>query len=495
VRLSGVFQANGFKQYCGFLTGTSVNTSFYNIECDFEDGTKMSTGATSTTSTIYIGGMSGSISNVSTSREIVGVTIGGSVDFDRISSNFGGGVVGYCQNAVASLIRNLATFPSGILGENVGGIMGRTYNGSLSKCINAMTGTISGMLNTGGIIGSATDMTIETVVNSMIGNISSAATAGGIIGDVTLNSTPNTFINYMSGDISSSDTALCGGLVGRVSPDESTLTSSINAMNGVVPNAVVGTCVSSILSVTLNTDFGLTFYSENFGTYSPVDGLETSVYFTDLPYVSLGGSDTIGTNYNFDFVYANVGGKISIDNTTAYLAYINADTKEVYVDAALNVVQSEVTTSAFVDPFTFNTRVLNISVDIAAQDGALEYKLTYEGIAGKETTAFSGFTDLKKNITSLQPETEYIVRLYVNRGDGYALRKAIVTSTLANTPTNYIMADFEEAGIFDLTGVSDVESMSVFFDDLFVTGDKVDISVRAGRRLPTTFVNIGGKFG
>ncbi len=149
------------------------------------------------------------------------------------------------------------------------------------------------------------------------------------------------------------------------------------------------------------------------------------------------------------------------------------------------------------DPWEINTRSMNTVVEIESVAGASSYRLTYEGPDGKEIYAFSNFTDLNKNIVNLNPETQYIFRLYVDTGSGYELTQSLTTTTLSNNSSNHFITDFEENGVFDLTSMNDVSKteLSSVMDDLFETGDIVNVSVETKNNFNTSFVKLGDSIG
>lgn len=142
------------------------------------------------------------------------------------------------------------------------------------------------------------------------------------------------------------------------------------------------------------------------------------------------------------------------------------------------------------------TRSINISVVIEQVDCATEYKITYEGPSGTEITAFTGMTTLEHNITGVEPETKYIIRTYANTGGGYELAETVVTTTLPNVAMSYDVTDFEEDGAFNLTSLDDtaLSNISEVMDDLFDTGDIVNVSV-SGKPNATSFINLGDSCG
>ncbi|CAN0323426.1 unnamed protein product [Pylaiella littoralis] len=222
------------------------------------------------------------------------------------------------------MIPNLATSPSGINGTNVGGIAGQLTleKGGLTGWVNAMIGNISGLIWSGGLIGrcfaySGTDP-MATLVNSMTGNITIGVTpnasldtgVGGIMGYLYSAAVNTHFMNYMSGDrISLESTAFVGGILGQGGSASGEITSSMNAMNDNVENAIVGNDAGNISfsTTTRNTAFGLTY---NVDTTTPVDPTDVlyPTDFMDLPYVVISATSPDAIDYDFDFIFANLAG-------------------------------------------------------------------------------------------------------------------------------------------------------------------------------------------
>lgn len=144
--------------------------------------------------------------------------------------------------------------------------------------------------------------------------------------------------------------------------------------------------------------------------------------------------------------------------------------------------------------FTTRPGPINIKTDIDAVPDAVALKLTYQAPTGRETTAFSDFLSGSKNVKPLEPEVEYTIRLYVNSGAGYELVEEQAVSTLANSAANYQVNDFVQDGRIKLDGLdADAKTrMSAVMNELFTTGDKIDVSIGAKKSTEATFVNRGG---
>ncbi|CAM9889757.1 unnamed protein product [Ectocarpus sp. 13 AM-2016] len=161
------------------------------------------------------GALFGSVSNCDIDR----VTLRGSVDFDSSSTGDCGGMMGQITyHATATNWRNLATFPNGLSGENVGGICGN-FDGwfvTASNWLNAMSGDINGQWS-GGLIGYIQyGGSLQSLVNSMTGDITSTSqsAAGGVVGYIlsSYSFDGQRWLNYMKGDITAPTGG--GGIIG-----------------------------------------------------------------------------------------------------------------------------------------------------------------------------------------------------------------------------------------------------------------------------------------
>lgn len=125
--------------------------------------------------------------------------------------------------------------------------------------------------------------------------------------------------------------------------------------------------------------------------------------------------------------------------------------------------------------------------------GAIGYKITYEGPNGVETTASSGVTTLEQNITGLVADTEYIVRLYADTGAGYVRTEELTAKTLTNVATNYDVTHLVQDGVINLSPLpeSTIGNITDVMNELFATGDTVQVSVLGNAKLSTSFINLG----
>ena len=472
IKLVGVCTIRGFHLNAGMLVGDANTANIYNIDCNFSPGSFIEQGHSDYTASVYAGGVIGktiygTVTAVQLRGEMDTITCNVTNDSTRV-----GGIAGQLRGGVSTLLRNLATFNNALTGKYVGGIVGYSYEDSVSKYINAMTGNINGSTTgyTGGVFGMCsqryTASTIGEVVNSMKGNIVGRH-AGGICGSINMASggTANSFMNYMRGNISSTykgpageDKNYAGGMIGHNYDTDTQLASSINAMKGDVYSTILGADTRSGIPdlAWVDTSFGLTFTIDKYNTNTPVTGLAVDPT-TNLPIVDLTATDGDGVTHTYDFVFAN---------------YILFETV---------------------------ARPLNVTVSFGEASGSIAYRLTVQK-AGDDTTLVrtvdTGFTDLSKNVTSLVPETEYVFRVYsTTDGSNYDPYLEGNETTLANASENYNVNDYADAnGRFDLSTIDAKSSASVLkvAKNLFATGDSVIVSMKQKKATrETTFVNLG----
>lgn len=506
----------------GFLCGRAYNSSsIYDIDSDFDVGTNISDND-QTTVQGYAGVLIGRLNN----SVAYGITLRGTIDVVLTSYTTLGGMIGMVEYGSATMLRNLATFSNLVTIFYIGGVIGRTYEATITHALNGMIGNVIG--NTSGGITGATwnDSVLDMVVNSMRGDVVGGTTgsAGGIVGSI-ISSDNKDFVgtrmlNYMSGNIGGSNIERHGGIVGQVSRSptqtiaDSSISDSIVAMDGTVEHSVVGTYgyTPSLLTATAVDTYGLVAGgNSNSTTVLPSNPLLiTHPDFAELPYFEMTGTDPDGTLYEWDFIYGNVGGRaayslythmvihkddiihpllvdfdIVANNTTAYSTFINY-TNDV-VQSALTVVSIGVP-----PPLTVVERAISINVRIGSVDGATGYRVTYEGPTGGEVTFVTDTTSLSHIISNVSPETVYTIRLYVHDGTGYVLTEHETVTTLANVAESYDVNDFKVNGVFNLLQLPEsvTSSMSTISGELFTTGDVVNI-VRTDPLLKSTFVNLG----
>lgn len=522
VRLTGLWTLRGFSKDAAFLIGAASGSRVDNIECNFEQGSLIDT---NTPSTPYTAMAFGTIVSAARTTEMSGVTIRGSVDIGpsiTIENCYSaGGIVGSVGSYTKiSLVRNLATFPSGIRGKYAGGIIGDCTSNlsgakSMSRILNAMTGNIDGEYS-GGIVGrlkfSSQDGGCEYMVNSMTGNISGPSVrTAGLIGDCggSLSYTHHlTFLlNYMTGNIISS---YGGGIVGTrgTASDKTQISDCINAMNGNVADAICKNANETgfITRTRSYTNFGLTF-TTNYSNPSPrtPQGLTWISSFNYLPYFELTGTDNVGNSHEFEFVFGNLSGNsafpdythlvihrrdiltpynvhyaLSAENTRIYLTYVNTETRTVYPPEGLTGTTTDTGVTIQLPPLTVLARSINMLVLIGGITGSVGYRVTVEGPTGEELVKESDTLELEHNILDVEPQTSYTVRLYADSGSGYEFVEEANVTTLANSSSNYNMGDFEKNGIVNISDVRRNARLKNVLNDLFSTGELVGVTLPSG---------------
>lgn len=447
IRLGGVFTLNGFRIGGGMLVGNCSNSVVANIEANFSTGTTITQGDV-TFSWAYIGGLFGVIA----SGSAFGVSLYGEMTIVQSPSTTSpvlGGVVGFPSSTTITLFRNMAIFPSGLSGYYVGGVAGYLFRSSGSLLLNAMEGNLSSPTQyAGGVVGVArvdtdSSFVVSGLVNSMKGDISGIS-AGGVIGFLwqssTTTNTYESFINYMGGDISGN------GILG-FSDATVVLSTSINAMSGSVNNTIGGNA-NTILS-TVNTNFGLTFTTDDYGTSDAVVGLPLDSNYDNLPYVELSGTDSFGVVYAWDFVYNN--------------------------QKSLQLTVRPISAILTIDPV----------------DGATGYKVTVR--KSSETTARTvviGFNGTDVDIMSLSPDTEYVVGLYSTSDDiSYVLELESTITTSSNSSSNYDIGDFDADGEYDISSSS--SDIYDVINELFTTGDLLVVTLPSGKKTDAKFIKRG----
>ncbi|CAM9364842.1 unnamed protein product [Pylaiella littoralis] len=541
VRLRGVWSVRTNSPHIGFLVGgCNLNTNIYNCDAIFDEGTLIDASSTSS----VVGCMIGDAERDNT---IAGVSVGGTINIVRNSSVKMGGVIGSITDGVFQVARNTATFTGVGLSatSSVGGVIAEALNSSISRVMNAMVGDISAALTStscGGVVGRASFKTgggLFSAVNSMVGNIT-VGTCGGVAGSVTIGDSVRANIsslaNYMTGDITSDrvSAGLVGSTIYNDIGNQNTVTAdlqrSVVAMNGSVSHAVSPnyTTYTAGAQASVDTTFGMTFTETN--PWPPSDTAlngETHPDFPDLEYLDFAFTDDVGNEYNWDFVFGNLAGKpayssythasvhkgdvsapfrttfdLPSDNSTAYLTYANLNAGEVFLtDGTLTVVDSAAVRVLTLDgtvvfpppPMQLTPRAINVLVDIAVVVGAVAYRVTHQSAGTREILVAPQDASVQRNARSLEPETEYTFRLYVDTGAGFELIDTQAVTTLEDITDAYVATDFLEGGVFRLDDFSPAArgNISSRLSSLFTTGDALKISTRDRQNLDARFVNRG----
>lgn len=142
-----------------------------------------------------------------------------------------------------------------------------------------------------------------------------------------------------------------------------------------------------------------------------------------------------------------------------------------------------------------NPRVLSIGVTVAPVSGSTGYRLTSKRTDSfKSTVVNTDFTDLSQTSGNLEPDTEYTLSLYSTSGTTYEFVGESTVSTLVNSASNYDTSYFGSDNRFDLSSLNNtsIGFVSSIMNDIFVTGDTIDINVKgySGSK-ESKFVNRG----
>ena len=367
VRLTGVWKISGNGYNKGFVAGYCIR-SIDNVTANFDVGTEIAGPSHS------VGALVGEGKG---NARISGCTLNGTLDLTH-DCNEVGGLVGYGWPLDMTLCANFATFPKGLKTVHngyCGGIVGRIRGGTTNfhTLINGMKGDIGeGELAfcAGGIIGQLDTATVptrfDTLVNVMIGNIEcrdSGKACGGIIGWAKGTEVTKA-VNYMTGNISGN---VSGGLVGRFD-NMASITNSIVAMNGNVQgdavNDAIGDDTGADLRVTVNTEFGLTFASNNYASTDALVDFVTDDVFTLLPYLPFSGTSEQGATISFDPVFGNLGGLDPASSPFAQHQTLTIHTSpEIYYPAYVNMGFSDTNTTKYLTYGDVSKHKITLHVD------------------------------------------------------------------------------------------------------------------------------------
>lgn len=151
---------------------------------------------------------------------------------------------------------------------------------------------------------------------------------------------------------------------------------------------------------------------------------------------------------------------------------------------------------ALIVPLTLTPRPLSVAVVVGPQDGATGYRITsQETGSSTERIVKNGFTNLEQTIRNLSPETEYTFRLYSTSGQGYSLVDESTVTTLQNSASNYDKTAFGDGdGNFSLADLSQasVDALVEVMNDIFATGEEIELAIPGGKKVKTKFVKRGG---
>ena len=252
--------------------------------------------------------------------------------------------------------------------------------------------------------------------------------------------------------------------------------------------------------------------------------------FTDLPYIPLEGLVLGSTNYEWEMVFANVGGKAAYSeytsivlfkhnlyspgyvefdslesNTTIYVGYYNSECDEFYVNnASLIVNDSDITVIYEIPtggilfgtpPIKFDAAPGSVYISFTWPSTDVYYQIEITDPGLNTTTVVTGTTELSAIAENLIPETEYSVEFYSSPDD--VTYTSLITESV--TTLENLAANFDETLFFD--GVDSIyeldsidsgtlEILSEIFDEIFTSGNTLKLKDSTGTTYETSFVNL-----
>lgn len=451
-RLAGLCTLRGFDDAAGMVAGrTNSGGSLFNIEVDLSPGSLIDQGREE--SGVYIGSVAGYMQGSGTHAAI---TFRGEIDYQtgsRSSRNVNaGGITGSIRQSASNntLFRNLGTFPSGIFGGRAGGIASSLINSTLTKALNAMTGDIMDVNSSsyiGGVIGEVYNLVADRqsseYINSMKGSVlgtQSNTRSGGIVGFFNANAenSNHTFMNYMRGDVVSSNGNRAGGLAGYANGNEN-MSTSINAMNGFAYASIVQNASPSPFLSTVDTSYGLTFTIDTNSTTDPVVGLPTDPD-SGLPIVDLSASDPDSVTHTFEFVFGNLPPKYNqlqvnlstgqdlqlaeleiYDVNGANIALLGSSTSGATIDVTIQPVEGVANLTLDFDK-NYSRAALNRVVVYSPSSGGVvtlhsaDGEVEEIGVLNSETIQEFGVTVVQPEPTTVPGVIPYGAVMYVNAG-------------------------------------------------------------------------------
>ena len=304
-------------------------------------------------------------------------------------------------------------------------------------------------------------------------------------GELVTTTLPDVATNYDVSDFEDDS-----GVIDLVSLDATTATVMSNALPELLSTGDVVR-----LSTPSNPIASASFVSQGEAISLP------SVTGLLLPFTPSSGSGqsvalTLSDNTTSSpILYDEVEASLTVESVT----YTSGDT--IYLDGyelSVSEYYSLFTVSVTEAPsLVVGPRAINIRVDISKEPlGSLGYKITSTGPSGVETTIVPDPDNTGHNIVGLTAETTYTVRLYVDYGPGYVLTDQVSTATLPNIPSNHDTDYLVKDGVIDMTSLPEdtISDMSGVMNELFQTGDKINVSLTRNTDLKTSFVALGGEF-
>lgn len=235
---------------------------------------------------------------------------------------------------------------------------------------------------------------------------------------------------------------------------------------------------------------GSVYLNGNPSTYADVDNSPNDAF---INVVVVGAYPSAATRLT---LFANFGGQGTYPTTFRSALFYDRALSAAEVLANYNTALSSPQAGfALVLPLTVTPRAVSVLAVVGPQDGATAYRLTTQSTGSStERTVKDGFTGLEQTIANLTPQTEYTIRLYSTSGAEYSLVDESTVSTLENSASSYDVMDFGDNGQFDLSALdtTSVALVSDIMNELFTTGDEIELSVSGARGTKKSkFVNRG----
>lgn len=481
LRLTGVWKNTGEAHNKAFLVGfmNRETCSVYDIKTDFERGTLIS-GAYNAVVGVLVGACQGKIS---------GCVVEGFIKVEGHASNIGGITGGLDRNASLTYCANYGNFVGGLGTNNTetslhntftGGIVGRCHYGfkNMHNVINGMIGDLAGGY-VGGILAAYQYSSVlpersDTWLNCMVGDIIGTyqhGKIGGFIGRLHQSGasglmTLTKMVNYMSGSIEGAGPwtmpAPGGGFVGELDNGTHTfnLSNSILAMGGFVSSTTIdkigneSTPINA--SVTVNTDFGLTFDTNAYATTDPLTDFVTDDVFTLLPYLDMSGTDEFGNIIEFNPTFANLSG-LDVASPFAQYATLTIHTSPtISFPVKTTFGYDETNTTKYL---TYSKKG-DVTIDLYVDDGVTVQSSEADAIFSQSGTLLSGVDWVQDEFGAYEISSfRHLIQL---------MTKGTVFSDTGSIPSDYRAGSYVQTADIQLAGYKSAIAPIGQKDDPFV---------------------------
>lgn len=486
LRLTGVWKNTGEAGSKAFLVGfmNKETCGVYDIKTDFERGTVIS-GAYNLCVGVLVGQCQGKIS---------GCVVEGFIKVLGHASIIGGITGALDRNASLTYCANYGNFVGGLGTNNTeptvrntvaGGIVGRCHYGfrNMHNVINGMIGDLAGGY-VGGILGTYEYSSVlperaDTWLNCMVGDITGTYNYGhiggmiGVLGQSGGNQLMalTKMVNYMSGSIKGIGSLVMrdpgGGIVGEVDNNNSAtfnLTNSIVAMSGFVSSTTVDSLEDDSntpnASVTVNTDFGLTFDTNAHATTDPLTDFLTDDVFTLLPYLDMSGTDEFGNVMEFNPTFANLSG---LDAASPYAQYttLTIHTSPVISFPAKTTFGYDETNT--IKYLTYSKKG-DVTIDLYVDDGVQAQTSAADAVFTQSGTLLSGVDWAQDEFGAYEISShKHLIQL---------MTKGAVFADTGSSPSDYRAGSYVQTADINLGGYESAIAPIGQHDDPFV-GDYV----------------------